>query len=454
MKPEPFRIKMVEPIYLISEQERLKHIKEAHYNLFKIPARYIYIDLLTDSGTGAMSSAQWSAMFLGDESYACAESFYRFQEAIEEIFGFPYVLPVHQGRGGERVFFSTILKKGDLIPSNSHFDTTRANIEALGATAIDLLTPEADDLQAYHPFKGNMDIAKLEDLLKKDNEKIPCIMLTITNNTGGGQPVSLKNIKEVAQVAKKYNKLFFIDACRFAENSFFIKEREQEYKNKTIKEIAREIFSYCDGCLMSAKKDAIANIGGFIATHNKNLYEKLKNMLILTEGFITYGGLAGRDLEAIAVGLREAIQLEYLESRIGQVRYLADLLSKNNIPILKPAGGHAVYIDAKEFLNHIPQSQFPGQSLSVEIYIKGGIRCCEIGSVMFAKTDDKTGITTYPKFELVRLAIPRRVYTNSHLSYVAEIISQIWQERNKLKGYRITHAEPFLRHFTASFEPL
>jgi len=454
MKPEPYRIKMVEPIYLIPENERIKYLQNAHYNLFKIPARAIYIDLLTDSGTGAMSSAQWSAMFLGDESYAYAESFFKFQEAIEDVLGFKYILPVHQGRGGERVFFSTILKKGDIVPSNSHFDTTRANIEALGAEAIDLLIPVANDLDAYYPFKGNMDVNRLEELLKKEYERIPCIMLTITNNTGGGQPVSLNNIKEISQIAKKYNKLFFIDACRFAENAYFIWEREEEYKNKSIKEIAREIFSYCDGCLMSAKKDAIANIGGFIATHHKNLYEKLKNMLILTEGFITYGGLAGRDLEAIAVGLKEAIQLDYLHSRIGQIRFLANLLSENNIPILKPAGGHAVYIDAKKFLPHIPQSQYPGQSLAVEIYKKGGIRCCEIGSVMFSKTDPSTGIITYPKFELVRLAIPRRVYTNSHLSYVADIMSKIWNRRHNLKGYKIIHAEPFLPHFTAAFEPL
>ncbi len=453
--PEPFKIKVVEKIHLISRSEREKLIEEAGFNVFNLPAEKIYIDLLTDSGTSAMSDHQWAGIMLGDESYAGSRNFAHFESTIRTITGFKHVIPTHQGRAAENILFSTLVSEGQVVPNNIHFDTTRANVENNGGRPLDLVIPEGLEPESEHPFKGNVDIQKLRGVIKKYGaNKIPVAMITVTNNSGGGQPVSMENIRKVSAVLKEYNIPFFLDACRFAENCFFIKEREPGYADKSIAEIARELFSYADGCTMSAKKDALVNIGGFLALNSDTLAQKLKNRLILLEGFPTYGGLAGRDLEAIARGLEEGLDENYLRFRTGQVRYLGELLMEYGVPIVKPPGGHAIYIDAKRFAPHIPQSQFPGQALVVGLYREAGIRAVEIGSLMFAHKDPDTGKMVYPDLELVRLAIPRRVYTNLHLQYVAEAIIHLFQNREKLKGLRLIYEAPALRHFTARLEEL
>ncbi|MHB2156547.1 tryptophanase [Calditrichota bacterium GD2] len=452
---EPFRIKVVEPLKITSREEREKLIKEAGYNIFMIPADSIYIDLLTDSGTSAMSDNQWAGLMLGDESYAGSKNYYHFEETVRHIFGFKNVIPTHQGRVAENLLFSNILKEGDVVPNNIHFDTTRANVEYHKAQAIDCVIDEGMDPQNLHPFKGNMDIDKLEAAIQKyGKDRVPIILLTVTNNSGGGQPVSMQNIREVSAMAKKHGIPFFFDACRFAENCYFIKEREDGYQEKTILEIAQEMFSYADGCTMSAKKDGLVNIGGFLAMNDDQWAQRITNMLILIEGFKTYGGLAGRDLEAIARGLKEVLDENYLRFRINQTRFLGEMLDKEGVPIVKPVGGHAVYVDARRFLPHIPPEQFPGQALVVELFVRAGIRSVEIGSLMMAKKDPQTGKMIPPKLELVRLAIPRRVYTNMHMQYVAEAIIEIYREREKLKGFTIEYEADFLRHFTARLKPI
>jgi len=463
---EPFRIKTVEHVKTTTFEERQDILEKAYFNTFLIPAEDVLIDLLTDSGTSAMSAKQWAAIMNGDESYAGSKSYFRFENIAKMIFGFKHIIPVHQGRAAERILFTMILSeidpegryinagKGKYIPSNNHFDTTRANIEFNGAEAIDLVIEEGKHPEVIHPFKGNIDTEKLKSYInEKGTDNIPICMITVTNNTGGGQPVSMENIREVSKICKEYNIPFFIDACRFAENAYFIKIREKGYENKSIIEICNEMFSYADGCTMSAKKDAFANIGGFLAMNDNNWYTNCKNLLIITEGYETYGGLAGRDMEAIAQGLEEILDESYLHYRIHSTKYLGDRLIQNNIPILQPIGGHAIYLDAKGFLSHIPPEEFPGQAVAVELYRYGGIRAVEIGSVMFGKYD-KNGKTVPADMELVRLAIPRRVYTQSHIDYVAEVLVEISKNKNKIKGVRIVEEPKFLRHFTAKFAPI
>jgi tryptophanase len=453
--PEPFRIKMVEPIHLIPKSEREKALKRAGYNIFGLKSDEVFIDLLTDSGTGAMSQEQWAGIMLGDESYAGARSYHRLKDTMAEIFGFKYFVPTHQGRAAENILCAVILKEGHYVPSNMHFDTTEGNIRARGGRPVNLVIPEAFDPSLDYPFKGNMDLGKLEDFIKKTGpENIPLGMITITNNAGGGQPVSLENLRAVSKIYRSYDIPFFIDACRYAENAFFIKLREPGYENKSTHEIAQEIFSLADGATMSAKKDAIVNIGGFLACNDLDLFEKIKNELILREGFITYGGLAGRDLDAISIGLQEGLQEDYLAYRLGQTRYLVSELKREKIPVIEPAGGHAVYIDAGALLPHIPQDEFPGQALVVEMYREGGIRGVELGSVAFAYPDPDSGEMIHPKMELVRLALPRRVYTQSHLDYVVEVLGRIYQNRKKFTGFRIIKQPPLMRHFSCTFEPV
>jgi tryptophanase len=443
---EPFRIKSVEPIRGTTREERQKLIEDAGYNLFLVNSEAILIDLLTDSGTAAMSTEQWAAMMRGDESYAGSPSFTRFRDSVQAIFGFRHVIPTHQGRAAERILFNVTCKKGDIVPNNTHFDTTRANCEFVGAHALDLPTPEAKEPAHFSPFKGNMDTARLQELIDREGaKKIPLVMLTITNNSGGGQPVSMANIREVKQICKKHGIPLYIDACRFAENAYFIKSREAGFADKTPREIAREIFSYADGCTMSAKKDGLANIGGFLCTNDDLLAQQEKDLLILTEGFPTYGGLAGRDLEAIAVGLNEALEEEYLKYRIASTAFLGNHIASEGVPIVQPPGGHAIYLDARAFLPHLPVSQFPGVALAVELYLEGGIRSVEIGSLMFGE---------HATMDLVRLAIPRRVYTQSHIEYVVEVILDVWRRRDKIRGFELVHQAPFLRHFTARLRPL
>ncbi len=451
---EPFKIKSVEPIKFTSKEEREKLLKDAGYNPFLIRAEDVLIDLLTDSGTSAMSSKQWAGIMDGDESYAGSKSFYRFEDAVNKITRLKYIIPTHQGRASEKILFTITGGKGKYFPNNTHFDTTRANIEFTGAEAVDLLNETGKHPEIRADFKGNMDVEKLESFIKeKGAENIPLCMLTVTNNSGGGQPVSMENIKEVKKICKKYNIPLFIDACRFAENAFFIKKREKGYADKSLLEIAQEMFSYADGATMSAKKDGLANIGGFLAMNDPDLAMKCRNLLIVTEGFPTYGGLAGRDLEAIAQGLDEVLDEHYLQYRIRSVEYLGEKLVAAGVPIIEPPGGHAIYIDAKRFLPDVPPGQFPGQSIVCALYIEGGIRGVEIGSVMFGKYDENKKLIP-PPMELVRLAIPRRVYTQSHIDYVLEIILEVFKNRNSLKGYKITYEAPMLRHFTAQFEQI
>lgn len=447
---EPFKIKVVEPLPMTTREHRESVLKKAGYNLFLVQAKNVTFDFLTDSGTTAMSSAQWGAMMVADEAYAGSSSFERFKKKVHEVTGYSYVIPTHQGRAAEKLLFSVLVKKGDKVPSNNHFDTTRANIEFQGAEAVDLVIEEGKDPQSLHPFKGNIDLDKLENFCKEHKGQIPCGMLTITNNTGGGQPVSLENIKKAADIYHKYDIPFILDVCRFAENSFFIQDREPGQSQKSVRDISRETFESADGCMMSAKKDGMVNIGGFIALKNGKWVDQLRNMLILTEGFPTYGGLAARDLEALAVGLDEALDESYLSYRIAVSRYLSDGLNKAGIPTLQPPGGHAVYIDAKAFLPHIPQNEFPGQALVCELFLSEGIRSCEIGSVMFGKT--KEGQFIPSKMELVRLAIPRRVYTQSHFDYILEGMEELASKKSSLRGMKMTYEPPFLRHFTARFE--
>jgi len=443
---EPFKIKSVEPIRWTTRADREKLLRQAHYNLFQVPARDILIDLLTDSGTGAMSTAQWAAMMEGDESYAGSSSFDRFRRGVQDIFGYRHVIPTHQGRAAERILFGVMCKKGDVVPNNSHFDTTRANIEFVGAEAADLLIPEGYEPANRHPFKGNMDVAALEQLIARvGRERIPLVMLTITNNSGGGQPVSMENAKAVRDVCRRHEIPLYFDACRFAENAYFIKLREKGYESETPKEIAKEMFALGDGCTMSAKKDGLANIGGFLCTNDDQLAQQEKDLLILTEGYPTYGGLAGRDLEAIAVGLGEALEEDYLRYRITSTAYLGNHIAGQGVPIVQPPGGHAIYLDARAFLPHIAPQQFPGVALAAELYLEGGIRSVEIGTLMFGDA---------AHMDLVRLAIPRRVYTQSHIDYVIEVILEVWRRREEIHGLRLTQEAPFLRHFTARLEPV
>ena len=443
---EPFRIKSVESIRWTTREQREELLREAHYNLFLLPAEDVLIDLLTDSGTGAMSTHQWAAIMEGDESYAGSKSYDHFRDSIHDIFGYRHVIPTHQGRAAERILFHVMCKKGDIVPNNTHFDTTRANVEFVGAEAVDLLIPEGKRPDLVHPFKGDMDVDALEALIARvGREKIPLVMLTVTNNSGGGQPVSMANVRLVSAVCHHHRIPLYFDACRFAENAYFIKQREKGYENKSPKQIAQEMFSYGDGCTMSAKKDGMANIGGFLCTNDDVLAQQEKDLLILTEGYPTYGGLAGRDLEAIAVGVQEALEEDYLRYRIHSTAYLGNHIAQQGVPIVQPPGGHAVYLDARAFLPHIPLEQFPGAALAAELYLEGGIRSVEIGRLMFGSA---------AQMDLVRLAIPRRVYTQSHIDYVVEVILDVWKKRDQIRGLKLTYEAPFLRHFTARMEPV
>src|ERR1700687_2339692 len=431
---EPFRIKSVEPLRWTTRKQREQLLEAAYYNLFLLPADDVLIDLLTDSGTGAMSTHQWAGIMEGDESYAGSKSFDHFKSSIQDIFGYKHVIPTHQGRAAERILFGVACKKGDVVPNNTHFDTTRANVEFVGAEAVDLVIAEGHQPALSHPFKGNMDVPALEALIQRvGRERIPLVMLTVTNNSGGGQPVSMENVRQVSAVCKRHGLPLYFDACRFAENAWFIKLREKGYESKTPKEIAQEMFRYGDGCTMSAKKDGMANIGGFLCTNDDLLAQQEKDILILTEGYPTYGGLAGRDLEAIAVGVQEALEEDYLRYRIASTAYLGDHVAEQGVPIVQPPGGDALYLDARAFLPHIPPEQFPGQSLVVELYRRSGIRAVEVGSLMFAETDAGTGDVKYPALELVRLAVPRRVYTTMHMKYVADAVVEVYKNRDDLR---------------------
>ena len=447
---EPFRIKVVEPIKMTTREERVEILERAHNNLFNIRAEDVFIDFLTDSGTGAMSDRQWSALMQGDESYAGARSYFHFEQAVQEVMGFPYVLPTHQGRGAEGMLFQTLVKPGQMVPNNRHFDTTQANLLDIGALPVDLAVDEAEDAQALLPFKGNMDLQKLEDFIRRVGAKnIPIGMMTITNNSAAGQPVSMDNIRQTAEIYHKYGIPFFVDAARFGENAWFIKTRDPLYKDKNVREIVLEMFSYADGCTMSAKKDAIVNIGGFIAFRDEALKQKIGQRLIIHEGFLTYGGLAGRDLEAMAVGLYEGTDEDYLAYREAHTRYLGEQLAQAGLHVYQPTGGHAVYVDAGKSLPHIPAAQFPGVALANWFYLEGGVRTVEIGSLMFKHKDPETGETLLAPIELVRFAIPRRVYTRSHLDYVGEVAAEVVKHAHEIRGLRVTWAPELLRHFMA-----
>ncbi len=452
---EPFRIKMVEPIRLIDTAARQAAMQKAGHNLFALRAEDVFIDLLTDSGTGAMSQAQWSAIMSGDESYAGARSYYRLAETIQQIFGFEYFVPTHQGRAAESILIGILVKPGQYVPSNMHFDTTDGNIRARGGRPTNLVNDGAFDPTNRAPFKGDMDIEKLRAFIQQVGvENIPFGTITITNNAGGGQPVSMANIRAVSETYRSFGIPFYIDCCRYAENAYFIKLREPGYENKSTLEIAREMFSLADGAFMSAKKDGLVNIGGFLVVRDHDLFQKICNELILKEGFPTYGGLAGRDLDALSTGLWEGLDESYLAYRLGQTAYLGNCLLQMGVPIVEPPGGHAIYLDAGKLLPHIPHAEFPGQALAAALYLEGAVRGVEIGSVMFAYPDPDTGEMIYPQLELVRLAIPRRVYTQSHIDYVVNTLASLAKHPEKLRGYRLTYAPPLLRHFTARFEPL
>ena len=452
---EPFKIKVVEPIRETTRAEREQILVEAGYNLFAVRAEDVLIDLLTDSGTAAMSDNQWSGIMLGDESYAGCRSFFSLEQAVTEITGFPHFVPTHQGRAAESLLFSCTLRPGQSVPSNMHFDTTQANVIAQGGEPVNLVVDEGLDCTAHAPFKGNIDLQKLETFIAETGpHNIPLGMLTVTNNSGGGQPVSMGNIRAASEVLHRHGIPLFLDACRYAENAYFIKLRDPQYADSPVLDIAREMFSYADGCTVSAKKDGLVNIGGFLAMNDASLFERVRQELIIREGFPTYGGLAGRDLEALARGLWEGLDERYLAYRIGHTKYLADRLLEEGLPILEPPGGHAVYLDAKRFLGHIPQHELPGQALVCELYLEGGIRSGEIGSVMFAREDPHSGEIAYPELELVRLAIPRRVYTQAHLDYVVDVSRRIYSDRDGVVGLRYTYAPELLRHFTARFEPV
>jgi tryptophanase len=445
----------VEPLRFTSRKEREAILKQAGYNLFGIRADDVLIDLLTDSGTTAMSAKQWGGMIEGDEAYAGSKSFYQLEKKVNDLTGFRHIIPTHQGRAAEKILFNILGGEGKIIPNNTHFDTTRANIEISGAEAVDLVPSEATIPSQQSDFKGNMDLNALKELLAKYGpDRIPVVMLTVTNNSNAGQPVSMDNIRQTAKLAKNYGIPFFLDACRFAENAYFIKLREPGFESKSVDQIAREMFSYADGCTMSGKKDGLVNMGGFLAVNDDELAQKARNILVVTEGFPTYGGLAGHDLQAFALGLDEVLEEDYLYYRIQSVSYLGKILDDLGVPIFQPPGGHAIYLDAGAFLPHIPSHEFPGQSLACELFLCGGIRSCEIGSVMFGKTDSVSGEFTPANLEMVRLAIPRRVYTQSHMDYVAECVGSVFKKREKIKGMRIVEEPPVLRHFTATFEPL
>ncbi len=449
---EPFRIKMVEPVSMTTREERVEIIEKAGYNPFLIPADKVLIDLLTDSGTSAMSTDQWAAMIKGDESYAGARSWYNFEAAVKEVTGFKHVIPAHQGRAAERLLFSVLAAEGKVVPSNTHFDTTRANIEFRKARALDFVVPGGEDPDVVADFKGNMDVEALERCIVENGAaNIPVVMLTLTNNATGGQPVSMRNIRDTRAVCDKYKLPLFFDVARFAENAWFIKQREPGYADKSLLEISREMFSHADGCAMSAKKDALVNIGGFIALNDDRLSQELKTLLILSEGYVTYGGLAGRDLDAMAQGLREVMDENYMRYRVGMVEYLGNSLVKAGVPIFNPPGGHAIYINARKFLPHLPAWQFPGQSLVAELYIEGGVRACEIGSIMFGYWAADGSFVGAPS-ELVRLAIPRRVYTQSHLDYLVEVVAEVLARRDSVRGMKFRYEAPILRHFTSTFD--
>ncbi len=449
---EPFRIKSVEAVKFTRREDRERALAEAGYNVFRLHAEDVLIDLLTDSGTGAMSAAQWGAIMQGDESYAGSRSFYRFRDVVQELTGFRHIIPTHQGRAAERILFHSVLEPGDVVPNNNHFDTTRANVEVEEAEARDLVIPEGRVPSLVHPFKGNVDLAALERTLETDGARVPLVMVTVTNNTGGGQPVSVENLRGVRKLCDRYGKPFFLDACRFAENAYFVKLREEGFAHRSPKSIAQEMFALADGCTMSAKKDGLANIGGFLGLNDDAWAERCRNLLILTEGFPTYGGLAGYDLEAVARGLEEVVEEPYLRYRIRSTEYLHERLVAAGVPVIQPAGGHAVYIDARALLPHVPPLQYPGIALANALYVEAGIRGVEIGTVMFGLHAD--GTEAPGPMDLVRLAIPRRVYTQSHIDYVAEAVIGVARMKDGLRGYRITKAPSVLRHFTALFEPL
>jgi len=452
--PPPFRIKSVEPVTVRSREERLEQARRAGYNLFHVPARHVYVDLLTDSGTSAMSQGQWSAMMAGDEAYAGSQSFYRLESVVRDIFGFRHVIPTHQGRAAEHLLFSVTVKPGDYVPSNTHFDTTRANVEMAGGEAMDLAVDAAGDPYADLPFKGNIDVEKVENLIKEvGRDRIPLGMITLTNNSGGGQPVSLENLTAYHRLLDRHGIPLFIDACRFSENAWFIREREGSNAGRSVVDITADTFALAEGCTMSAKKDACTNIGGFLALRDEELARRIKNRLVLYEGFETYGGLAGRDLAAMAVGLEECVDEAWLAYRIGQVAYLGQRLKDAGVPVLVPFGGHAVYVDAAAFLPHVPRDRYPGQALSVALFVESGIRTVEIGGVMFGKTDPKTGETKFPKLELVRFAVPRRVYMREHLDYVVESVAGLLRNRDSITGFEFEYQADVLRHFTARFRP-
>jgi len=452
---EPFRIKSVEQIKMTTPEQRRQMIADAGYNIFSLRSEDVIIDLLTDSGTGAMSSNQWAGIMRGDESYAGSPSYFRFRDAVHDVMGFEHIIPTHQGRAAERILFAVMCKPGDVVPNNSHFDTTRANCEFTGATALDLPSPELADMASDYPFKGDMDIDRLKATFAEVGaEKIPLVMLTVTNNSGGGQPVSMANARAVAEVCRANNTPLYLDACRITENAYLIKQREPEFANTSVKEIVREMCALAEGCTMSAKKDAIVNIGGFLATRDAEIAREQKDLLILTEGFPTYGGLSGRDLEAIAVGMEEAVDEDYLHYRIASTRYIGEHLKAAGIPILWPPGGHAIYVDAVHFAPHLAPTDFPGVSIAIAMYLHGGVRACEIGTLMFGHRDPETGEETAGPRELVRLAIPRRTYTQSHMDYVIEVMAKVYAERDSLPAYRIVEQAPFLRHFSAKLEPV